>query len=108
MIPVWLNPMWDGCVRLVMTPEVCFPFQDQVISWCRLHRLDPARTGDIVIAPALTSLAAFTYDLNEHGVPFTLDGIELAFHWTFRRVSLPPPAAWCLDYHTRLRMAAAE
>jgi hypothetical protein len=104
----WIDPMWHDSHRLVMIPTVCFRFQDQVMAWCRLHGLDPSRTRDIILSPRLGCLAAYTYDLDEQGHMFSVDGVSPAFHWVWGRLRMPPPAEWCLDYETRQPILDAE
>lgn len=107
--PVWLDRTWQGFQRMVMEPYWCSRFQEDVLAWCRLHGLNPSRTKDIVLAPSLGFLAAYTYNVNDAGDFFlTDDGQGSSFQWLFKRLLIPPPAEWCLDYVTRQPILDAE
>jgi|CXWL01.1.fsa_nt_gi hypothetical protein len=92
----YVRSIGAGRCWLTMTPATTRHAADQIVAWCRTHRLEPHRCQRIVLFPWLGLVAAEVLSLNETGAFYVRNG-GVARRWTLRRLHLPPPADWTVE-----------
>lgn len=70
---------------------------DQIMTWCRLHRVDPHRCHRVLIFPLMRVAIFAIYDVDSSGRLFLRDE-DIAWHWVLRFLRIPPPDDWTVEW----------